>query len=537
MIERGKISASQMAIMMNQAILATVLLLVPAISAKHAKQDIWLSPIWASLIGFLAVFLAYKLNKLYPKETLIEYCELILGKVLGKIIGAVYLFFYLHITGIIVREYGEFVSGNFLPHTPMLFIFGTMVLLCSLAVYGGLEVIGRCAEIILPVILVFYLIMCIMLFKDLDIKNMFPIMESIDKISNKTIELSVLVYVPKGQSSQQGSQGGGGGGSGAGSPQTLVRSAKGITIADAMAKLQEKLPRHIFWGHSEVFIFNRELAMDGIADHIDFILRHPQLRERSQLFISKQKAKKVLGLIPPLERDLSAVLRELETEKMGIEVTTKNFAQMLISDSGDTAVPWITILPPEEGKKKKESSAYIAGTAIFKKDKMVGTVNDSVTRGVMWLRNEIQPGIITVKPKEDKGYVSMNLLQAQSELIPRIEHGKWIVTLKAEAEADIVQNTTSLDMANPLVTKSLEQQLKKEIGNKVNIALVKVQKNKKADIFGFGDAFHRKYPELWKREKGRWDEIYPKVEVTIDVRTNIRRPGSNSVLSTILRKR
>ena len=83
------------------------------------------------------------------------------------------------------------------------------------------------------------------------------------------------------------------------------------------------------------------------------------------------------------------------------------------------------------------------------------------------------------------------------------------MTLKAEAEADIVQNTTSLDMANPLVTKSLEQQLKKEIGNKVNIALVKVQKNKKADIFGFGDAFHRKYPELWKREKGRWDEIYP----------------------------
>ena len=107
------------------------------------------------------------------------------------------------------------------------------------------------------------------------------------------------------------------------------------------------------------------------------------------------------------------MLRELETEKWGIEVTTKSFAQMLISDSGDTVVPWITILPPEEGKKKKESSAYIAGTAIFKKDKMVGTVNDSVTRGVMWLRNEIQPGIITVKPKEDKGYVSMNLLQAQ----------------------------------------------------------------------------------------------------------------------------
>ncbi|WP_180230022.1 endospore germination permease [Bacillus sp. AFS073361] len=176
MIEKGKISGSQMAIMMNPAIFATVLLLVPAITAKHAKQDMWLSPIWSSLMGFLAVFLAYKLNKIYPRNTLIEYCELILGKVLGKILGALYLFFYFHITGIIVREYGEFVSGTFLPHTPMLFIFGTMILVCSFAVYGGLEVIGRCSEMIVPVVLLLYLVIFIMLLKDLDIQNMFPFM-------------------------------------------------------------------------------------------------------------------------------------------------------------------------------------------------------------------------------------------------------------------------------------------------------------------------------------------------------------------------
>jgi spore germination protein KB len=139
LIERGKFSALQMALMMNPAISATALLLVPAITAKHAKQDLWLSPIWACLIGFLALFLAYKLNKIYPKETMIEYSELILGKFLGKFLGALFLFFYLHITGIIVREYGEFVSGTFLHHTPMIVILGTMVLVCSFAVNGGLK--------------------------------------------------------------------------------------------------------------------------------------------------------------------------------------------------------------------------------------------------------------------------------------------------------------------------------------------------------------------------------------------------------------
>jgi spore germination protein KC len=355
----------------------------------------------------------------------------------------------------------------------------------------------------------------------------------IDRISDKEIELSVLVYIPKSAGTGQSMEGGSGSGS---SSQTLVRSATGLTIADAMSKLQEILPRHIFWGHTEVFIFRDQLAKRGLAKHIDFLLRHPQLRERSMIFISRQKPKEVLSLMPPLERDLASVLRELESMKMGMEVTVKDFAERLISGSGDTAVPWIKKLPPQSGKKKNETIAYIAGTAIFKKDKMVGKIDDSVTRGVLWLRNEVQLATVTVTPKEAKGHVSFSLQKASSELIPKFENGKWKITLKAEAEADIIQNTTRLDMSDPVVIKSLHQQFKKVIENKVNEAIVQVQKEMKADIFGFGEAFYRKYPDLWKRHKERWDEIFPNVEVTIDTDIKIRRQGMNSALSAIIPK-
>ncbi|MED4225015.1 endospore germination permease [Neobacillus cucumis] len=178
MIERGKISSIQMAVMMNPTILATVLMLVPAITAKHAKQDLWLSPIWASVTGFIIVYIAYRFHKLYPKETLIQFSELILGKVIGKIIAASYLLFYMHITGIITREYGEFVSGTFLHLTPMVVVLGSMVMVSAFAVYGGLEVIGRCAEIIVPVVTLLYLTIFVLLFKDLDMSHMFPILEN-----------------------------------------------------------------------------------------------------------------------------------------------------------------------------------------------------------------------------------------------------------------------------------------------------------------------------------------------------------------------
>lgn len=355
----------------------------------------------------------------------------------------------------------------------------------------------------------------------------------VDKGANNAIELSVQVYIPKSSSGGQSMEGSGGGGGGS---QTLVRSATGVTIADAMSKVQEKLPRHIFWGHTEVFIINEALAKKGLAKHVDFIIRDPQLRERSQLFISKQDAKEVLSLFPPLERDLATVLRELDSLKVGMEITVKDFAEMLVSESGDTAVPWIKILPTEEGREKLETIAYIAGTAIFKKDKMVGKINDSVTRGVMWLRNDVPLATVTVKTSEANGYVTFNLQKATSELIPTIENGKWKMLLKADAEADIIQNTTQLDMSNPDEMQSLQRLLKKEVENRVKQALAQVQQDMKADVFGFGDAFYRKYPHLWKREKNRWDEIFPNVEVTIDPTIKIRRQGMNSVLSAIIPK-
>ncbi|MDP4084984.1 MAG: Ger(x)C family spore germination protein [Bacillota bacterium] len=349
----------------------------------------------------------------------------------------------------------------------------------------------------------------------------------IDKSEDGKVELTVLIFIPKGKSSQQGMEGGGGGGA----ADTLFRSAEGKTIADAMSTLQEKLPRHIFWGHCKVFIFDDDLAKEGLSTHVDFILRHPQLRERSRLFVSEEKAKDILSLIPPLERDISEVLKELSSFRIGMDVTAKDYAQMLIGDSNASALPLIKILPSTPGQEK-QTIAYVTGTAIFKNGKMIGDIDDSVTRGVLWLRNEIRLATISVKPNgKNDGFVSMNLLRAKSKIIPLIENGKWKIKLYAVGNSNIVQNTTDLDLSSPEIIKPVEKQLKFEIKKRVNIALWEVQERMNADIFGFAEAFHQKYPKIWAKQKKRWDEIFPSVEVSFDTNIKIQNQGMNSVLS------
>jgi spore germination protein KB len=177
MIEKGKISSFQMGVIMYPTILATAILLVPAITAEQAKRDNWLSPIWASLLGLFVVFIAVRLNKKYPDKTIVEAFEAVAGRWFGKALGLAFLLFLFHNAGIIVREYGEFVAGNFLNRTPLTVIMGTMVLVCAMNVRGGLEVLGRSAQMFVPIVLILFMCIVILLIPDLHPENMFPMLE------------------------------------------------------------------------------------------------------------------------------------------------------------------------------------------------------------------------------------------------------------------------------------------------------------------------------------------------------------------------
>lgn len=177
MIEKGQISAMQMSLLMYANIVATAALIVPGITFKDAKQDMWLSPIWGSLSGFLVVFIVYQLNKLYPRETLIQYSQHILGRIPGKVVGFVYLFFFLYSGGGTLRQYGNFVVGVFLNKTPIVLVMGSLALASVFAVRAGLEVLARLSDMFVPILFLLWLLIVLMLLPELEVKNMFPILE------------------------------------------------------------------------------------------------------------------------------------------------------------------------------------------------------------------------------------------------------------------------------------------------------------------------------------------------------------------------
>ncbi|MFD2444260.1 Ger(x)C family spore germination protein [Bacillus sp. CGMCC 1.16607] len=341
---------------------------------------------------------------------------------------------------------------------------------------------------------------------------------AIDLTEDNRVKLSVQVFIPR-------TIGGGGEVSGGGESSTLVRTGTGMNLADAVSKLQMKLPRKIFWGQCKVFIFGMDMAKMGIQKQLDFLLRHPQPRERANMFVSRDDAEKVIQLLPPLEKYSGEVLRKLADLKIGLKVSMKDLDIMLTNEAQATGLPLIEILPPEKGNKETETIPYIKGSAVFKEDKMIGIIDERITRGILWLKNEMKEYTVSFKPKNENGEISLNPVKADVKLVPTIEKGQWNMFVKVRTEGDIVQNETKLIVMDVKVIKRLEADFEKNIQSRIEETVKLLQEKFNADIIGFATEYHRHFPKEWQKAKDNWDVLFPKINVKVDVEAIIKRPG------------
>jgi spore germination protein KB len=153
LIEKGKISSRQAVLLLVSGILATGLLIFPSLITAVAGPDAWLAVGLASGVALVIILITVSLNTRFPGKTIVEYSEDILGKLLGKTVGAAFIWFFLFLTAIAVREFGEFMITVFFEETPLVVFVSSLLLVAALAVYNGLEVIGRVNEMMLALVI------------------------------------------------------------------------------------------------------------------------------------------------------------------------------------------------------------------------------------------------------------------------------------------------------------------------------------------------------------------------------------------------
>lgn len=175
-MEKARISASQLFILMVLFELGTSLLLPVAI---QANQDAWLS-ILLGMLGSLILFLIYcKLYSYYPSLLPTEYMQKILGKTIGSVLAFLYMFYFIYNMARVLRDLGEMLLTFSYSDTPLFIANALLILVIIYTVRKGIEVVARSGEVFFIFMYVlavtgFFLIVCSGL---IDFKNLQPVLE------------------------------------------------------------------------------------------------------------------------------------------------------------------------------------------------------------------------------------------------------------------------------------------------------------------------------------------------------------------------
>ena len=117
-----------------------------------SKNDAWIAGIVSVIMVMPMLFVFSRILSLFHGKDLFDILNLTLGKVIGKIVAILYIWYSFHLGALVLRNFGEFINIVAMPETPMLVTLLCLGLLCVLAVRLGIEVLARTSAYFLPLI-------------------------------------------------------------------------------------------------------------------------------------------------------------------------------------------------------------------------------------------------------------------------------------------------------------------------------------------------------------------------------------------------
>lgn len=373
-----------------------------------------------------------------------------------------------------------------------------------------------------------------------------------DKGEKDNLVVTVSLANPKVIAGMSGGGGGGGGGKG-----TLVVSVETYAPLAAIDLLSSTVDRRISLMHTKSYVFSEELAREGLNKWLSPLLRYRDLRTSSLVFISRGKAKDLIEKNNPmLELSPSKqfeLLSKLSKEHgLFINAPFLDFYEDLLSHSVQPSAPLVasheggleSAKPGDNKAGEIDLGKYLAGevpisggnksqaigTAVFRGDKMVGTLDGQETRYYMLLRGLFRNGIMSVKdPQTGDPTLPVGFMvhQARSPAYKTSidENGNVTINVELFLEPEIIGIYSGINYESPDLKPILEEAFSRKVEQGCQDLIRRTQEEFKADILGFGNHVKHHFLTVQTWREMNWLGRYPDAQVNVSVHTTIRRTG------------
>ena len=311
----------------------------------------------------------------------------------------------------------------------------------------------------------------------------------------------------------------------------MIVTEPGQGFAEAARRVFLTLPRTPVWSMTDTMIMSEKLAREDIGLVVDFLARNRFLRNNLFLFLSKGTSPEEIYRIEVPPENYSALALEkmikAQEKQIGIyiPVKQKDFLYKSATAGIEPVIPQVIIEKSGEQKRLK-----LEGTAVFRDQRMVGSLNEQESRGFRYLSPQmISGGLFIIESptgNTDKGIlqnaVTLELIRSRTQIEPVLEGNKIKMNIKIEAEGNFYEQSNPTDLASQAMIKNLEIAANKTIKRDIQKCIDKAQLLK-SDILGWGLNISRYCPQEWEQLKNNWPQDFARVESEISVDFKIRR--------------
>ncbi|MDF2925616.1 MAG: germination protein Ger(x)C family [Paenibacillaceae bacterium] len=341
----------------------------------------------------------------------------------------------------------------------------------------------------------------------------------IDQKEDGTIRLTLALLGSQKQPGSQKLQG---------ANQTTMYTVEGQTIFDAGRKFIQNIGNQLLWPYVKIVVIGPSISHKDVIPMLDFLNRNNEIQPNPYILLSQVSAEEIINLKTDLPI-LSTVMIEQQIKNQGLlsrapRVQLYQFNEMMFSHGGTGFASLI-----KKVTHNKQPVPMVEGMAVLKKGKWVGELDSEKTRGVLWVRGDVEGGILVVQADSEGGdqqvKISLEIMECtKAKIKPLLQEDELSVTLDihsrmavGEVLGHFTMNKANVDLINDLAAK--------EINKEIMAAMKVAQKEWQTDIFGIKQVVERKYPEYWKKHKEEWESIFAELPIQADVEVSIRKLG------------
>lgn len=147
-------------------------------SGKKAEQDSWIATSLATGAALLLAWLYSAILGLYPGKGMFEIFQNVFGSVGGKIVCGLYALYAVLLGAKTFYIFNEFIQIVNLDKTPVMAIMLLSVLTIAWQARCGLRNMGNCAKVLLPFILIFVVVTCVLGIRFMNPAHICPVLGS-----------------------------------------------------------------------------------------------------------------------------------------------------------------------------------------------------------------------------------------------------------------------------------------------------------------------------------------------------------------------